>query len=120
MCGFEQTVSLSKSINPKMSESDPTGADNWPSIAQFYAKKDVFITGATGFMGKCLMEKLLRSCPDVGRIMILTRPKKGKTVNDRVESILSSKVSLCVCVYVRACVCEESVEKRLCALWDGA
>ena len=35
----------------------------WPSIVEFYNGRDVFITGATGFMGKCLVEKLLRSIP---------------------------------------------------------
>ena len=30
-------------------------------IQQFYQGKTVFITGATGFMGKVLLEKLLRS-----------------------------------------------------------
>jgi fatty acyl-CoA reductase len=32
-------------------------------IAEFYKKKSVFITGATGFIGKQLVEKLVRSCP---------------------------------------------------------
>ncbi len=64
-----------------------------PSVAEFYRHKDIFITGATGFLGKCLLEKLLRSVPDVGRIMILTRPKKGKTVKERVDAIMASKVS---------------------------
>ena len=65
-----------------------------PSIAEFYQHKDIFITGATGFLGKCLLEKLLRSVPDIGKIMILMRPKKGKTVKERLDSIIASKVSL--------------------------
>ena len=32
-------------------------------IADFYKNKSVFITGATGFIGKQLVEKLVRSCP---------------------------------------------------------
>jgi fatty acyl-CoA reductase len=33
------------------------------SIADFFKQKTIFITGATGFIGKQLVEKLVRSCP---------------------------------------------------------
>lgn len=46
-------------------------------IAEWYSGKSILITGATGFMGKVLVEKLLRSCPDVKRIYLLIRSKKG-------------------------------------------
>lgn len=69
---------------------------DWPSIAEFYAHKDVFITGATGFLGKCLVEKLLRSVPDIGQVMIIIRPKKGKSVKERVDAILATKVGCVV------------------------
>ena len=61
-------------------------------MRDFYAQKDIFITGATGFMGKCLVEKLLRSVPEIGRLLVLVRPKKGKTARDRVDELLSSRV----------------------------
>jgi fatty acyl-CoA reductase len=32
-------------------------------IADFFKQKTIFITGATGFIGKQLVEKLVRSCP---------------------------------------------------------
>jgi fatty acyl-CoA reductase len=60
------------------------------SIPEFYAGKNVFITGGTGFMGKVLIEKLLRSIPDVGSIYILIRPKRNKTIEDRKKDLLSS------------------------------
>lgn len=47
------------------------------SIAQFYSEKSIFITGATGFMGKVLVEKLLRDCKQVKLIYILVRMKRG-------------------------------------------
>lgn len=46
-------------------------------IAKWYSRKNIFLTGATGFVGKCLIEKLLRSCPDIGDIYVIIR-NKGK------------------------------------------
>lgn len=76
-------------VQPAMASLSET---QWPSIPEFYAQRDVFITGATGFMGKCLVEKLLRSLPDIGRLLLLVRPKKGKTEKERIDDMLSSKV----------------------------
>lgn len=58
-----------------------------PSIPQFFAGRDIFITGGTGFMGKILIEKLLRSCPDVHRIFILIRTKKQLSASERIEEL---------------------------------
>ena len=41
---------------------------------------------------KCLLEKLLRSCPDIKEIFILMRPKQGHDVCERVEALLRSKL----------------------------
>ncbi|XP_069685499.1 fatty acyl-CoA reductase wat-like isoform X2 [Periplaneta americana] len=47
----------------------------------------VFVTGGTGFLGKLLLEKLLRSCPGIKTIFILVRPKKGKTEKERLSEL---------------------------------
>lgn len=60
-------------------------------ICRFYEKLNVFITGGTGFMGKILIEKLLRST-DVSTIYILVREKKGKDLQSRREEILDNLV----------------------------
>jgi len=67
------------------------GDNNNSPVAQFYNKKTVFITGATGFMGKVLVEKLLRST-DLQKVFVLIRPKKGVQSEQRLESLLSSSV----------------------------
>ncbi|XP_051174830.1 fatty acyl-CoA reductase wat-like [Leptopilina boulardi] len=59
-------------------------------IQQFYSDQSIFITGGTGFLGKILIEKLLRSCPNIKVIYILIRPKKGKQITDRIKEMTSS------------------------------
>jgi FlaA1/EpsC-like NDP-sugar epimerase len=34
-------------------------------VVEFYKGKTVLLTGCTGFLGKIILEKFLRSCPDV-------------------------------------------------------
>ena len=79
---------LSSSIEPVPTSSSPL----WPTIPDFYAGKSIFITGATGFMGKCLLEKILRDLPEVEQVYILIRPKKEKSIQERVEDLSKLKV----------------------------
>lgn len=58
-------------------------------IPAFYAGQSIFLTGATGFLGKVFIEKVLRSCPDVREMFLLMRPKKELSVNQRLEKILN-------------------------------
>ena len=72
-------------------------------IVGFYRDRSIFITGATGFMGKVLVEKLLRCCPGVKTLYLLMRPKAGNDIRTRLEELVSTKVRhfkrLCVNVY---------------------
>ncbi|KAH8330484.1 hypothetical protein KR067_003931 [Drosophila pandora] len=53
-------------------------------IQGFYRNKTVFITGGTGFLGKVVIEKLLRTT-EVKKIYSLTREKRGRDIKERVE-----------------------------------
>ncbi|XP_024881763.1 fatty acyl-CoA reductase 1-like [Temnothorax curvispinosus] len=66
-----------------------TDMDPAKSIPAFYAGQSIFLTGATGFLGKVFAEKVLRSCPDVRKIFLLIRPKKGLNINERLEKMLN-------------------------------
>lgn len=58
-----------------------------PSVADFYSGQELLVTGATGFLGKSLLEKLLFACPDIKRIYLLLRPKRGSGVERRLEEL---------------------------------
>lgn len=63
-------------------------------VGQFYAGRSLLVTGASGFMGKVLVEKLLYACPDIKQIFILMRPKRGKSVEARMDDMYKSPVSI--------------------------
>ncbi|XP_037949656.1 putative fatty acyl-CoA reductase CG5065 [Teleopsis dalmanni] len=56
-------------------------------VQEYYKGKTVFITGASGFMGKVLLEKLLYSCSELKEVIIIVRPKRGKTPDIRLEEM---------------------------------
>ena len=82
------------------------------NIAEFYKNKNLFITGGTGFLGVTIIEKILRSCPNVssititivvcviinvylfkvGKVYLLMRPKKGKEIKERLQELTKNSV----------------------------
>ncbi|XP_071441238.1 fatty acyl-CoA reductase 1-like [Hetaerina americana] len=59
-----------------------------PSIPQVFQGQNILITGATGFVGMVLLEKLLRCCPGVGRIYLIVRSKRGVCLRQRMKDLL--------------------------------
>lgn len=74
--GHELVLQDEKQIDP-----------NLPSITEFYKDQEIFVTGGSGFMGKVLIEKLLRSCTGIKVIYVLIRPKKGKSIEERIAAL---------------------------------
>ncbi|KAJ4850081.1 hypothetical protein Tsubulata_011567 [Turnera subulata] len=68
--------------NGRLTSSDNDGI----GIAKFIQGNNFFITGATGFLGKVLVEKILRSTPNVGKIFLLVRGKDKEEAMARVKN----------------------------------
>lgn len=75
--------------NNDLSLTDEKRIVNTP-VMEFYRGKNVLVTGGTGFIGRLLIEKLLRI--NVRQIILLSRPKKGKTVQQRCDELFGSVV----------------------------
>lgn len=69
-------------------------------ISAFYARKSVLITGATGFIGKVLIWKLLYSCPLIDKIYILVRPKRGNDSVMRRTDLIKCPVSTTLVIFL--------------------
>ncbi|XP_059610991.1 putative fatty acyl-CoA reductase CG5065 [Phlebotomus argentipes] len=61
-------------------------------ISEFFRDREVFLTGGTGTVGKALIEKLFYSCPHVGKIFMLIRPKKGISIHERLAKFTSDPI----------------------------
>jgi alcohol-forming fatty acyl-CoA reductase len=48
--------------------------------------------GATGFLGKVMIEKLLRGCPGIKKIYMLLRPKRGQCSDERHREYVKNSI----------------------------
>jgi len=61
------------------------------SIKTLFDGAEVFITGGTGFIGKTVIEKLLRSCTGIKTIYVLVR-LKNKSAEERIQKLADNMV----------------------------
>ncbi|KAK2586495.1 hypothetical protein KPH14_011393 [Odynerus spinipes] len=90
MC-TEMSVSQETNNNEILNNFDESERCRTP-IQEFYAGQKILITGGTGFLGKILIEKLLRSCPHVACLYLLVRPKKEKSAHVRIEELFQDRL----------------------------
>lgn len=62
------------------------------AIKDFYDDSTILVTGGTGFLGKVLIEKILRTCLNVQCIYILLRTKKGLSSDQRHAELIQNPV----------------------------
>jgi alcohol-forming fatty acyl-CoA reductase len=54
-------------------------------LGEAYKDKKILLTGSTGFLGTALVEKILRSLPDIGCLYLVIRPSRGRSAAERFE-----------------------------------
>lgn len=86
----------SRDLNLKPLPANDKTSNDQMTIADFFAHKNIFITGGTGFLGTVLIEALLDATPDIGTIYVLVRGKKNLDPNDRIKRLLQKPVSLII------------------------
>ena len=62
-------------------------------IKSFYTNACVLVTGGTGFLGKVLIEKLLRTCENIQCVYVLVRSKRGLSSEKRYADLIKNPVS---------------------------
>lgn len=71
--------------------SNPFDTNRW-MIKNFYKNACVLVTGGTGFLGKVLIEKLLRTCEDIQCVYVLVRSKRGLSSEKRYADLIKNPV----------------------------
>ncbi|WOG97996.1 hypothetical protein DCAR_0417337 [Daucus carota subsp. sativus] len=71
--------------------------DKGIGIVKYLQGKGFLITGATGFLAKVLIEKILRTVPDVGKIYLLIKAKNKEAANERMKNeIINTELFRCL------------------------
>ncbi|KAJ0982272.1 hypothetical protein J5N97_010527 [Dioscorea zingiberensis] len=85
------------SCNGTKSNSALVGIEEGLGITSFLKGKQFLITGATGFLAKVLIEKILRTMPDVGKIYVLIKAKDKETAMKRLKcEIINTELFRCL------------------------
>ncbi|XP_046415818.1 putative fatty acyl-CoA reductase CG5065 [Neodiprion fabricii] len=61
------------------------------TVREWFAGQEVLLTGVTSDIGNAVLEKLLRSCPDIKTISVILRSKNLRSSEDRIKDLLSSR-----------------------------
>ncbi|KAJ2951399.1 hypothetical protein O0L34_g13544 [Tuta absoluta] len=88
---MDPAVALEVASLSRIRDMEELEAKGGSDVQQAYRGGTAFVTGASGFLGKHLVEKLLRST-DIKMVYLLVRPKKGKTVQQRREDIFANQL----------------------------
>ncbi|KAK3123032.1 hypothetical protein QOZ80_8AG0622730 [Eleusine coracana subsp. coracana] len=61
------------------------------TVIEYFMDKNILITGSTGFLGKVLVEKILRVQPDVKKLFLLVRALDDGFAKQRTQTEVTGK-----------------------------
>ncbi|KAJ1265242.1 hypothetical protein BS78_08G064100 [Paspalum vaginatum] len=86
------------------------------AVAGYFRGKSILITGSTGFLGKVLLEKILRVQPDVKKLFLLVRAADVESAKHRVETELTGRVIFRVLKEKLGNGFEDFIQEKVCPL----
>lgn len=72
---------------------DDSSQSEVSGVATFYSGLSVLVTGATDLLGKCIVEKLIRGCPNIKKVGVLLRTKDQENFEEKCQDYLKDGVS---------------------------
>ncbi|KAK7355078.1 hypothetical protein VNO80_14323 [Phaseolus coccineus] len=95
--GKSQAEIAVKDLVPYGGPTSLIGLEDGTGIVKFLRGKKFFITGATGFLAKVFIEKILRTEPDVGKMYLLIKAKNKQAAMDRLQNeIINTDLFRCL------------------------
>lgn len=71
---------------------EPNDFNQRSEVSDFFSGRTILITGGSGFLGGLILEKLLRSCPEIKTIYLLMRGKKQKDMQTRFKEYFNNTI----------------------------
>uniref|UniRef100_A0A0D9XAU2 Fatty acyl-CoA reductase n=1 Tax=Leersia perrieri TaxID=77586 RepID=A0A0D9XAU2_9ORYZ len=85
-------------------------------VIEYFKGKSILITGATGFLGKILVEKILRVQPDVKKIYLLVRAIDEESAKQRVQAEVTDTDLFCLVKERHGKGFDEFIDEKVVAL----
>ncbi|CAO2189019.1 unnamed protein product [Urochloa humidicola] len=86
------------------------------AIVGYFRGKSILITGSTGFLGKVLVEKILRVQPDVKRLFLLIRAADVESAKQRVDIEVTGREIFHVLKEKHGSIFEDFIQDKVCPL----
>uniref|UniRef100_A0A453DPT7 Fatty acyl-CoA reductase n=1 Tax=Aegilops tauschii subsp. strangulata TaxID=200361 RepID=A0A453DPT7_AEGTS len=86
------------------------------SVAGYFRSKSILITGSTGFLGKVLVEKILRVQPDVKKLFLLIRAPDVESAKLRIQTEVTGREIFRVLKENHGVGFDNFIEEKICPL----